>query len=290
MEEEMAHEVSQAEPEDPNTSGSEGPEERSEPGRKDLKLRMPEYKGKKGGDPQVHVQAFESWAVFRELPRGDWKVCFPQTLRDTAQKWYFNYPPDKIPTYKMMSKAALVQRFKDKKSDEELLSQLGRIKQKRAGVRQFVEEIKDLVRQLSSPLGNKSLRAWFINGTALKSVAKSKITNPTKTFEELIQRAVRLERKGSKRKRTGSSSGSSSSDSSSSLEEERVEKSKTLKQELKKLKGIIGQLSGVRTDMPSKKERWCVGCRDSSHSTNECIKCNFYERRGPPTGPNKGHT
>ena len=58
---------------------------------KELKLKMPEFKGKKG-DPQVHVQAFENWAVFRELPRKDWKDCFPQTLRGTAQKWYFNYP------------------------------------------------------------------------------------------------------------------------------------------------------------------------------------------------------
>lgn len=70
---------------------------------------------------------------FRELPRADWKVCFPQTLRGAAQKWYFNYPPVKLPTYKQLSKA-LVKRFKDEKSDEELLSQLGKIKQKKASV------------------------------------------------------------------------------------------------------------------------------------------------------------
>ena len=36
---------------------------------RDLKLKMPEYKGKKGSDPQVHVQAFENWAELRGLPR-----------------------------------------------------------------------------------------------------------------------------------------------------------------------------------------------------------------------------
>ena len=128
------------------------PERRHGEVTRDLKLKMPEYKGKKGSDPQVHVQAFESWAEVRGLPRHDWRVCFPQTLRGTAQKWYFNYPPTSLTTFKQMSKA-LVERFKEEKSDEELLGQLGRIKQKKTTVRQFVEEIKDLARQLSSPPG-----------------------------------------------------------------------------------------------------------------------------------------
>ena len=81
---------------------------------------------------------------------------------------------------------ALVQRFKDKKTGEELLSQPGRIKQKKNNVRQFVKKIKDLTRQLTSPLGNKSLQAWFLNGTLLKELAKAKIKNPTKGFEELV--------------------------------------------------------------------------------------------------------
>ena len=113
-----------------------------------------------------------------------------------------------------MSKA-FAQIFKDKKSDEELLSQLGRIKQKKTDVRQFVEEIKDLARQLSSPPGHKSLRAWFPNGTSLKGLAKSEITNPTKTFEELVQQAMKMERKGAKRSRKDTSSSDSSNSSSS---------------------------------------------------------------------------
>ena len=75
-------------------------------------------------------------------------MCFPQTLRGAAQTWYFNYPPEQFPTYKSMSKA-FTKRFKDEKSDEELLSQQGRIKQKKIDGRQVVEEIKDLARQLS---------------------------------------------------------------------------------------------------------------------------------------------
>ena len=62
----------------------------------ELKLKMPEYKGKKGSDPAVHVQAFENWAEVRGLPKAEWRVCFPQTLLGTTQKWYFNYPPENL--------------------------------------------------------------------------------------------------------------------------------------------------------------------------------------------------
>ncbi|KAI5056664.1 hypothetical protein GOP47_0028482 [Adiantum capillus-veneris] len=31
-----------------------------------------------------------------ELPRADWRVCFPQTLRRAAQKWYCYYPHESI--------------------------------------------------------------------------------------------------------------------------------------------------------------------------------------------------
>ena len=51
---------------------------------KSLKLKMPDFSGKKGKDPQVHVQAFESWAGYRELPKEEWRECFPQTLKGSA--------------------------------------------------------------------------------------------------------------------------------------------------------------------------------------------------------------
>lgn len=184
------------------------------------------------------MQVFEGWAALRELPRTEWRVCFPQTLKGLAQKWYFNYPLEKLTSYKMVTKA-FVQRFKDEKTEEELLSQLGKIKQRKTSVRKFVEEIKDLARQLSSPPANKSLRAWFINGTSLKGVAKFEITNPTKTFEELVERAVKMERKGTKRQKIQSSSESSSTDDSSSSEDETSDKTKVWHLELKKLKRTI---------------------------------------------------
>ena len=69
----------------------------------DLKLKMPEYKGKKGSDPLVHVQAFKNWAEVRGLlPKAEWRVCFPQTLLGTTQKWYFNYPLENLTSYNQL--------------------------------------------------------------------------------------------------------------------------------------------------------------------------------------------
>ena len=113
-----------------------------------------------------------------------------------------------------------MQRFKEERTDEELLSQLGKIKQKKSNVTHFVEEIKDLTRQLSSPPRGKSMRAWFLNGTSLKGLNKAEITNPTKGFEELIQRAKKMERKMRKTRESSSSSETSTSKGSSELEEE----------------------------------------------------------------------
>ena len=84
---------------------------------------------------------------------------------------------------------------------EDLLKALGKIKQKKLSVHQFVENIKDLVRQLASPPSNKSLRAWFLNGTSLRSLTGSKITNPTKSFEELVKRALKTEQRKLQQKR-----------------------------------------------------------------------------------------
>lgn len=58
----------------------EGQEQRpQEQGRnvtKELKLKMPEFKGKKGRDPQVHVQAFESWQCSESCPGQTGKSVF----------------------------------------------------------------------------------------------------------------------------------------------------------------------------------------------------------------------
>lgn len=248
---------------------------------KDLKLKMPEFKGKKGRDPQVHIQAFESWATLQQLPKANWKACFPQTLKSTAQKWYFNFPPENLTSYKVTAKA-LIQRFKEEKTDEELLSQLGRIKQRKLNVTQFVEEIKDLTRQLSSPPGEKTMRAWFLNGTALKDLNRAEITNPTRRFEELVQRAKKMERKKTRKVRTSSSETSTSEDSSESDEEPKKKKRRDWQAEFNLIKTKVAELSGkrTRTSMPSKGEKWCVPCRVDTHSTSECTRCDYCERRG----------
>ncbi|MCO5558092.1 hypothetical protein L7F22_011668 [Adiantum nelumboides] len=54
--------------------GDQEPGTGSKHAAKDLKLKMPEFKGKKGSDPKVHIQAFQSWASLRELPRTEWRV------------------------------------------------------------------------------------------------------------------------------------------------------------------------------------------------------------------------
>ncbi len=116
-------------------------------------------------------------------------------------------------------------------------------------------------------------------------MAKAEITNPTRSFEELVERALKMERKGSKEgkgnkrlKVASSSSSNSSSDSSS--EEEGEDKTRDWQQELKLIKKKIGELTGVRTRMPVKGEKWCTHCREAGHTTSECVKCDYCEKRG----------
>ena len=67
------------------------------------------------------------------------------TLEGAAQKWYYKYPPKKLPTYKKARKAFVI-RFRDDKTHEDLLCELGKIKQKKNTVRKYVENIKDLTK------------------------------------------------------------------------------------------------------------------------------------------------
>lgn len=81
----------------------------------------------------------------KEIPEEDWVMFFPSTLKEVAQKWYYKYPPRKLPTYERAKKAFLT-RFRDEKTDEELLCDLGKIQQRRNSVRKFVEKLKDLTK------------------------------------------------------------------------------------------------------------------------------------------------
>ena len=119
---------------------------------------------------------------------------FPTTLLGAAQKWYYKYPPRKLPTYKKIKKAFLT-RFRDDKTHEELLCDLGKIKQRKISIRKYMERIKDLTKQLDSEPDDKSMHAWFLNGSNSEKLQDNEIIHPTKTFDELVARALNIEKK-----------------------------------------------------------------------------------------------
>ena len=124
------------------------------------------------------------------------------------------------------------------------------------------------------------MRAWLLNGTTLKGLSKVEITNPTRSFEELVERAVKMEHKQRKNSKSDSST-SSSSDTMSSLEEELKGKGRDWQHNIKLLlKNKIGELSGVRSVMPEKGEKWCTHCRENGHTSSQCVKCDYCKRRG----------
>ena len=122
----------------------------------------------------------------------EYEDYFPTTLKESAQKWYYHYPPEKLPTYQLIKKAFLL-RFRDEKTDEDILCELGKIKQKAKTVRKYVEKLKDLTRQLEAQPSDKNLRAWFLNGSSNKRLKRAEITNATESFDDLVARALKME-------------------------------------------------------------------------------------------------
>ena len=178
-----------------------------------VKLNLPVFKGRRKADPDVHIQAFEQWAKMKGVDIGEYGDFFSTTLKEAAQKWYFTYPPEKLPTYELTKRAFLL-RFRDDKTDEDILCELGKMKQRRSTVRRYVEKLKDLTRQLESQPSDKNLRAWFLNGSNNKKLKNAEVTNATVSFEELIARALKMESKKKHRKISTDESESSSSTSS----------------------------------------------------------------------------
>lgn len=123
----------------------------------DVKLSLPVLKGSKKSDPDVHIQAFEKWEKLKGMDSAENGDYFPNTLKESAQKWFYHYPPDRIPTYESTKRAFLL-RFRDEQTDEDILCELGKLKQRRMGVRKYVEKLKDLTRQLESPPSDKNFR------------------------------------------------------------------------------------------------------------------------------------
>ena len=185
----------------------------------DVKLSIPVFKGSKKADPDVHIQAFEQWAKLKGMDSEEYGDYFPTTLKESAQKWYYHYPPAKLPTYESTKRAFLL-RFRDEVTDEDILCDLGKIKQKRMSVRKYVEKLKDLTRQLECQPSDKNFRAWFLNGCSNKRLKRAEITNATASFEELVARALKMETNKRKTKHQKGSSDESDSSASSSSESE----------------------------------------------------------------------
>ena len=108
-----------------------------------FKLNLPVFKGTKKVDPDVHIQAFEQWARMKGVDMDEYGDFFSTTLQEAAQKWYFTYPPEKLPTYELTKRVFLL-RFMDNKTDEDILCKLGKMKQRGSTVRRYVEKLKDL--------------------------------------------------------------------------------------------------------------------------------------------------
>ena len=283
-----------------------------------VKLTLPVFKGRKKADPDVHIQAFEQWAKMKGVDMGEYGDFFSTTLKEVAQKWYFTYPPEKLPTYEM-TKRAFVLRFRDDKTDEDILCELGKMKERKSTVRKYVEKQKDLTRQLESQPSDKNLRAWFLNGCKSKRLKNAEVTNATVTFEELIARALKMESKKKKRKSStdeselsSSTSSEESTESSSSDSGEKKKKHKHKRKASKRedsdttesednrrtkhgrrkgkrtsqdrmieqLTKKIEEMTAQRIREPSRGEKWCVKCRMSNHSTDECKQCEFCGARG----------
>ena len=108
-----------------------------------FKLNLPVFKGSRKADPDVHIQAFEQWARLKGVDSDEYENYFPTTLKESAQKWYYHYPPEKLPTYQQTKRAFLL-RFRDEKNNKDILCELGKMKQKETSVRRYVEKLKDL--------------------------------------------------------------------------------------------------------------------------------------------------
>ena len=291
-------------------------------GRNDImntvKLNLPVFKGRKKADPDVHIQAFEQWAKMKGVDIGEYGDFFSTTLKEAAQKWYFTYPPENLPTYELTKRAFLLM-FRDDKTDEDILCELGKMKQRRSTVKRYVEKLKDLTRQLESQPSDKNLRAWFLNGSNNKKLKNAEVTNAKVSFEEMIARALKMESKKKHRKISTDESESSSSTSSGESSESssfdsggkkkkykygrkaskrgdldtsesednrrtkhgrRKENRTSHEKMIEQLTKKIEEMTAQRVREPSRGEKWCVKCRMKNHSTDECKQCDFCGARG----------
>ncbi|MCO5577084.1 hypothetical protein L7F22_030906 [Adiantum nelumboides] len=147
----------------------------------DLKIACLIFKGKKHDDSNVHIQAFEQYVELKHILEEEWGVYFPHTLKEAARKWYYHYPASKLQVYKKLKKAFIVE-YIDDRGDEDILSELDRIKQDKLSVRKYVQKIKDLTRRLNEPPSEKRMTAWFLSGFNSRKLKEQEVLAPTKKF------------------------------------------------------------------------------------------------------------
>ena len=155
-------------------------------------MKLPIFKGSKKVDRVVRFQVFEQWARLKGVDSDEYEDYFPTTLKESAQKWYYHYPPKKLSTYQQ-TKMALLLRFRDERTNEYILCVLGKMKQKETSVRRYVEKLKDLIQQLEAQPSHENLRAWFLNGSNNKILKSAEITNATTSFKDLVARVLKME-------------------------------------------------------------------------------------------------
>ena len=86
--------------------------------------------------------------------------------------------------------------------------------------------------------------------------------------------------KSSRRKSSRKDSSTSSESDDDKRHGKKSSKKSTHDKTLELLTKRIEELTAQRVKEPSKGEKWCVNCRASNHSTDECRQCDFCAARG----------
>lgn len=74
---------------------------------------------------------------------------------------------------------------------EDVLYDLGRIQQGKLSVRKYVEKLKEVAEKCS----------WCLNGNSNKKLKVSEILNATKSFNNVVAQALKMESEGLKKKK-----------------------------------------------------------------------------------------
>ncbi|MCO5610171.1 hypothetical protein L7F22_064406 [Adiantum nelumboides] len=201
----------------------------------DLKIAFPIFEGKKHDDPEVHIQEFEQQVELKHILEEGWGEYFPHTLKEAAKNWYYHYPASKLQPYKKLKKAFILE-YTDDQADEDILSELDKIKQGKLSIKKYVQKIRELTRRLNEPPSEKRMRAWFLNGFNDRKLREQQVSTPTNKFTELVLRALKLEQQAKKEKSRHLSSLDSITSASFEIEKSNSDSSRSKENEKKKKK------------------------------------------------------